>query len=126
MLLLLCGVLQIMLLNGSHDRETGMSGAHEGPMKASDMVQAVTDALNRRRARQGQPIKHLPAAYVTTLIVPNGGEIEVDTEALGLLGVHHVVEVESHKDKDGRCLYDAEALVLALGTVLYERGVLTC
>lgn len=33
--------LQILLLNGSHDRETACCGAHDGPMTAADIVQAV-------------------------------------------------------------------------------------
>lgn len=41
--------LQLLLLNGSHDRETACCGSHSGPMRASDVVQAITDALNRRR-----------------------------------------------------------------------------
>jgi hypothetical protein len=42
---------QVLLLNGSHDRETSTSGFHSGAMRASDVVTAVTDALNRRRSR---------------------------------------------------------------------------
>jgi 2-phospho-L-lactate transferase/gluconeogenesis factor (CofD/UPF0052 family) len=34
-------VPKILLLNGSHDRETASSGAHDGPMTAADIVQAV-------------------------------------------------------------------------------------
>lgn len=30
------------MLNGSHDRETSCCGAHDGPMTAADMVQAVS------------------------------------------------------------------------------------
>jgi hypothetical protein len=37
----LCLAFQVVLLNGSHDRETSCSGAHDGPMTAADMVQAV-------------------------------------------------------------------------------------
>jgi hypothetical protein len=49
--------LQLLLLNGSHDRETASCGAHEGPMRASDVLTAVTDALNRRRNRRGAPLR---------------------------------------------------------------------
>lgn len=34
-------VPKVMMLNGSHDRETACCGAHDGPMTAADMVQAV-------------------------------------------------------------------------------------
>jgi len=43
--------LQVLLLNGSHDRETSTCGSHCDAMRASDVVMAVTDALNRRRSR---------------------------------------------------------------------------
>ena len=33
---------QILCLNGSHDRETASSGVRDGPMTASDIVQAVS------------------------------------------------------------------------------------
>ncbi len=38
----------------------------------------VADALNRRRNIQGSRLNHPPSAYVTGLLVPQGGEIEVD------------------------------------------------
>jgi hypothetical protein len=114
-------------------------------MRASDVVQAITDALNRRRSRapflQGQamlsqptsrsaaaatrgPLRNPPSAYVTTLLVPRGGEIEVDHTALELLGVSHVVEVGSVVDTDGRVGFDAEELVLAIGQLLVGTGLL--
>jgi 2-phospho-L-lactate transferase CofD len=42
------GVPKLLLLNGSHDRETLVCGAHAGPMSASDIVLAV-------RAADGAP-----------------------------------------------------------------------
>lgn len=45
-------LVQVLLLNGSHDRETSTCGCHTGAMRASDVVTGVTDALNRRRSRQ--------------------------------------------------------------------------
>jgi hypothetical protein len=132
---------QVLLLNGSHDRETSCCGSHGGSMRASDVVQAITDALNRRRSRapslQGQtlaqpssrtpargPLRNPPSAYVTTLLVPRGGEIEVDQTALELLGVSHVVEVASVVDADGRVGFDSEELVLAIGQLLVGTGLL--
>lgn len=116
--------LQVLLLNGSHDRETACCGNHSGPMKASDVVQAITDALNRRRSRQGTPLRNAPSAYVTCLLVPKGGAIEIDLSALQLLGVCDVVEVGSVVDSDGRVLFDSEELVLAIGQLLVGQGLL--
>jgi hypothetical protein len=115
-----------MLLNGTHDRETSSAGAHDGRMRASDVVSAVTDALNRRRARRGQPLRNPASAYVNVLMVPKGSAVEVDRDALELLGVREVVEVQSAVDAEGRCIYDSEALVLAIGQLLVDRGVLAC
>lgn len=117
---------QVLLLNGSHDRETATCGGHGGPMRASDVVAAVTDALNRRRSRQGQPLRHPPAAYVSAILVPAGGQVEIDTDALALLGVPCVVEVPSVTDAEGRALFDADELVLAIGQLLHTQGLLPC
>eukprot|EP00879_Flechtneria_rotunda_P022704 GHRR01023978.1.p1 GENE.GHRR01023978.1~~GHRR01023978.1.p1 ORF type:complete len:373 (+),score=108.01 GHRR01023978.1:159-1277(+) len=117
---------KLLLLNGSHDRETATCGCHDGPMHASDVVQAITDALNRRNCRQGTSLKHPPSAYVTTLVVPYDGAIEVDEAALELLGVSQVVEVASVADADGRVLFDAEELVQTIGHALYGTGLLPC
>ncbi|GBF93761.1 hypothetical protein Rsub_06093 [Raphidocelis subcapitata] len=118
--------LKIMLLNGSHDRETSSTGAHDGRMRASDVVAAVADALNRRRGRRGQPLRNSPGAYVSVVVVPRGSSVEVDGDALELMGVREVVEVDSATDAEGRCVYDPDALVLAIGKLLFERGVLAC
>ncbi|KAJ9523872.1 hypothetical protein QJQ45_020058 [Haematococcus lacustris] len=109
---------KIMLLNGSHDRETSSSGAHEGPMTAADMVQAISDALNRRRNRQGQRLRHPPSSYVTALLVPKDGSITVDHQALKLLGIKHILEVESVPDAEGSMLFEPAALVTSISRVL--------
>lgn len=83
-------VPKVMLLNGSHDRETASSGAHDGPMTAADMVQAVCDALNRRRARHSSRLRHPVSAYVTTLVVARGSPIEVNLQQLQWMGVRQV------------------------------------
>jgi hypothetical protein len=117
---------QVLLLNGSHDRETSSTGAHGGRMRASDVVAAVADALNRRRGRRGQPLRNPPGAYVNVALVPRGASVEVDRDALELMGVREVVEVDATTDADGRCVYDPDALVLAVGQLLFDRGVLAC
>jgi hypothetical protein len=117
---------QVLLLNGSHDRGTATCGSHPDAMRASDVVMAITDALNRRRSRQGLPLKHAPSAYITSLLVPAGGPIDIDHAALELLGITQVVEVPSLPDGGSGRLFDAEELVLAIGQLLVAQGLLPC
>lgn len=61
-------------------------------MKASDMVVAICDALNRKHAPSFQggsvePLENPPGAYVTALIAPQGGEVELDRHQLANLGI---------------------------------------
>lgn len=39
-------------------------------MAASDIVQALTDALNRRHAKRVGQLHNPPSAYVTAVLVP--------------------------------------------------------
>jgi hypothetical protein len=96
-------------------------------MNASDMVVAVVDALNRRRSRQGPRLMHSVSTYINLLVVPAGGAIIVDQEALTYLGLPPscVVEVASEVDKGGRVVFKGEELVRAIGNVLFARGLLT-
>lgn len=55
------------------------------------------------------------------MIVPRGGSIEVDHVALELLGVQHVAEVGSVRDGEGRVLFDADELVLAIGQMIHAQ-----
>lgn len=64
------------------------------------------------------PLKHPPSAFITTLVTPKGGAIEIDRGALEVLGVTRVVEVAATVDVDGKVLYDPEELVLAIGQLL--------
>ncbi|GIL81337.1 hypothetical protein Vretimale_1109 [Volvox reticuliferus] len=112
-------VPKVMMLNGSHDRETACCGAHDGPMTAADMVQAVCDALNRRRTRRpGGRLRHPPGAFITGLLVPRGGAIRVDPAALSLLGVRHILEVDSYMDDQGRTNFEPGALVTRVDEIL--------
>lgn len=63
-------------------------------------------------------MKHPPAAYITTILTPKGGAIEIDREVLQLLGVHQVIEVPSTTDAEGRTVYDPDELVLAVGQLI--------
>lgn len=87
-------------------------------MTAADIVQAISDALNRRRNRLGSRLVHPPSSYVTTVLVPEGGDVLVDRQALQLLGVQHIIEVPSVRDTHGRgVLYDTEKLVDAIASM---------
>eukprot|EP00892_Ulva_mutabilis_P009367 jgi/Ulvmu1/6802/UM031_0003.1 len=103
---------KVLLLNGCHDRETSRCLRHDGPMDAVDYVLAITSALNREGGR-GTVLHHPPAAYVDTLLVPEGCTVRVDDAALGALGVSAVERVQSHKDSSGCSLFDRERLIAA-------------
>ncbi|KAI8821117.1 uncharacterized protein EV422DRAFT_496084 [Fimicolochytrium jonesii] len=111
--------VKLLLLNGSHDRET------EG-YTALDFVYAITDALNYScmveqkrgtahrpslpdidgnsslpftRDRDGKPVDsgrtylgspHPPAAYITHLLYPEDGEVRIDVERVEALGIRCV------------------------------------
>jgi 2-phospho-L-lactate transferase/gluconeogenesis factor (CofD/UPF0052 family) len=93
---------KVLILNGVMDREMSASLSHPGQMKASDVVLSITDALNRRGAssKVGE-LRHLPSRYVTEILVPRGGPIEIDVEVLAELGIKRVVEVDSEPADTG-------------------------
>ncbi|KAK9908076.1 hypothetical protein WJX75_002470 [Coccomyxa subellipsoidea] len=111
-------VPKIFLLNGSHDRETSASSSRGGPMSAADSVSAVCDALNRRYTKAGEPLDLPPSAFITALLVPAGGAIDLDRSALEAIGIRQVVEVQSMRDVNGNCLFEPVALVHAIGEVV--------
>lgn len=112
---------KLLILNGGLDRESSSCQAHPGPMAASDVVIAIVDALNRRGAssRAGVQLDKDPSEYVTAVIVPRGGQLEVDEAVLKEMGldVIPVASVES-TDGDGDVLYDPDALVQAIADVV--------
>ena len=80
-------VPKVVILNGSHDRETSACIAQQGPMGAADVVNALQDSLNRRYTDSELS---LPAdAYVTAMLVPAEGEVHVDKQRLRSLGVRY-------------------------------------
>jgi len=101
---------KVLIMNGTHDREThGMS--------AADFVRAVTDALNRYSCSHTDKIlRHAPSEYVTHIVVPEGCEIPVDREALASIGVVKIVEVSSMQEDD-RLVYEPAALVDAIKAI---------
>ncbi|KAK9826457.1 hypothetical protein WJX81_000313 [Elliptochloris bilobata] len=111
-------VPKLLLLNGSHDRETSACAARAGPMRAADVVTAVVDALNRRHGKRGAPLGHPPAAYVTAVLAPAGGALAADAAALAALGIQRLEEVESVQDSSGRCLFEPVALVAAIARIV--------
>lgn len=110
---------KILILNGGTDRETSSCQAHEGPMAASDVVLAITDALNRRgaSAKCGR-LGNEASQYVDAVIVPRNGSIVVDESALIELGVTTLVQVAAVETADGSALYDPDALVDAIANIV--------
>ncbi|CAN6444276.1 unnamed protein product [Victoria cruziana] len=105
--------LKVLMLNGSHDRETA-------GLSASGFVAAITDALNRTH---GDPLKHLnnlPDAYVNALLVPKDGQVTVDIDCLATQGIFHVVAVDSvFDDKVGR-IFDPASLIQVLSDLIHD------
>lgn len=112
-------VPKILLLNGSHDRETSACLRHPGPMTATDFVRAVSSALNREGGRGSQLLNHA-SAYVNIVMVPEGSGIAVDEDELAALGVEKVKYVQSHRNEKGRHLFDADKLLAELHTLFFE------
>ena len=106
---------------GRDETEGTEGGAATRCMSASEMVLALCDALNRRQTARGLgPLQNPPSTYVSALIVPRQGSIEVDRDELARLGVLQVHVVDSVQDDHGRCVYDPDSLVAGIATVLRE------
>ncbi len=78
---------KILLLNGSHDRETSMSMDHGDLMTARDIVKAVTSALNRDFGRLSLQLHNSTSTYITAVFTPKAGAIEIDQSELAALGI---------------------------------------
>ncbi|KAG1367679.1 putative gluconeogenesis factor [Cocos nucifera] len=102
---------KVLLLNGSHDRETtGLS--------ASGFVSAITDALNQTYGDPGRSLKKLPSDYINSLLVPRDGQVTVDVHHLADQGIFHVVTVDSvHVPKVGT-IFDPKCLIKALADLI--------
>ncbi|XP_060974768.1 uncharacterized protein YNL011C isoform X3 [Cannabis sativa] len=101
---------KVLLLNGTHDRET--SG-----FSASCFVTAITDALNRTHGDRQHCIKNLPGQYINTLLVPKDGEIPVNAQTLAAQGIFDVIYVNSVRDPKVGVLFDPKSLIEALAEV---------
>lgn len=102
---------KVLLLNGSHDRET--SG-----FSASSFVTAITDALNRTYGNSNNSLENLPSQYINTLFVPKDGAIPVDIEDLATQGISNVVVVDSIHDPKVGVVYDPKSLIQALANLM--------
>ncbi|KAL6768387.1 hypothetical protein ACKKBF_B38970 [Auxenochlorella protothecoides x Auxenochlorella symbiontica] len=110
---------KILMLNGAVDRETGQCLRRPGAMAASDVLLALTDALNRRGGRRDPGLDHPPSAYCTAVLAPRGGGVEVDADALAALGVRVVRSVSAEWSAEaGAAHYDPDALVAAVRDLL--------
>eukprot|EP00850_Spirogloea_muscicola_P020439 SM000216S06565 [mRNA] locus=s216:105068:108972:+ [translate_table: standard] len=106
-----CSRLQILFLNGSHDRETA-------GMTASDFVAAISEELNRRYGEDTERYRHPPSAFVNVLVAPKGGDVPVDIPKLEDMRVTRVVLVKSTTDEKGNAYYNAKALIEALELII--------
>ncbi|XP_058100744.1 uncharacterized protein YNL011C isoform X2 [Magnolia sinica] len=103
---------KVLLLNGSHDRETtGLS--------ASGFVTAITNALNRTYGDPHNCLKNLPRAYVNALLVPRDAQISVDVQCLAAQGIFHITVDCLHDPKVG-VIFDPKALIQALADFISE------
>lgn len=99
---------KILILNGTHDRETA-------GMSASDFVCAICDALNRKHCDDPcLTLNHPPSLYISVMLVPAGGEIPVDLGNLAGMGIKYVVTVEAIHEESLGVLYEPKALIAAL------------
>ncbi|XP_019440203.1 PREDICTED: uncharacterized protein YNL011C-like [Lupinus angustifolius] len=103
--------LKVLMLNGTHDRETN-------GFLASSFVTAITDALNRT---YGDPSNHLnnpPSQYINTLLVPRNSAIPVDVDCLAAQGIFDVIVVDSLCDSKVGIIYDPKSLIRALADLI--------
>ncbi|KAL3820317.1 hypothetical protein ACJIZ3_006222 [Penstemon smallii] len=102
---------KVLLLNGTHDRES--SG-----FTASHFVTAISDALNRTYGNPQNCLKNTPSQYINTVFAPKGGQIPVDIDCLAAQGIIHVVTVDSVHDSEGGIFFEPKSLIQSLGNML--------
>uniref|UniRef100_A0A0D9V2W0 Gluconeogenesis factor n=1 Tax=Leersia perrieri TaxID=77586 RepID=A0A0D9V2W0_9ORYZ len=105
---------KVLLLNGSHDRET--TG-----LPASGFVTAITDSLNRTYGDPHKSLKNHPKDYVNALLVPKGGQIPLDVKNLASQGIFRVVTVDSINDAKTGIIFDPQSLIQALTSLISDR-----
>ncbi|XP_057797599.1 uncharacterized protein YNL011C [Salvia miltiorrhiza] len=102
---------KVLLLNGTHDRET--SG-----FTASCFVTAIADALNRTHGDPHNSLTGPPNQYINTIFVPKDGQIPINTDKLAAQGISRVVTVESVHDAAAGIIYDPTSLIQSMSNLL--------
>ncbi|KAG0465573.1 hypothetical protein HPP92_019737, partial [Vanilla planifolia] len=106
---------KVLLLNGSHDRETtGLS--------ASGFVSAITDALNRTYGDPQKSLQNFSSDYINALLVPKDGKVSVDVDALVSQGIVHVATVESIDYPNVGIIFEPRSLIEALMSLICNFG----
>ncbi|CAN1283732.1 Uncharacterized protein YNL011C [Linum perenne] len=103
--------LQVLLLNGTHDRETA-------GFSCSCFVTAVTDALNRRYGDPHNCLENPASQYVNTILVPSGAAIPIDIQALNSQGIFNVIFVDSIHDPKVGIIFDPASLINTLADLI--------
>ncbi|XP_051133872.1 uncharacterized protein YNL011C isoform X2 [Andrographis paniculata] len=103
---------KILLLNGTHDRET--SG-----FTASCFVTAITDALNRTYGDPHNCLQNHPSQYINTIFAPKDGQIPINYDRLNAQGIVNVT-VDSVHDPTAGVLFDPTSLIQSLSNLLTE------
>ncbi len=73
-----------------------------------------------RFSSRGVKLDNPAAVYITAMLVPAGGEFEVNRSALAQLGVHTVLDVASRRDAQGCTIFDTPSLVKRLSELLLQ------
>ncbi|KGN65646.1 uncharacterized protein LOC101203756 isoform X1 [Cucumis sativus] len=102
---------KVLLLNGTHDRET--SG-----FTASCFTTAISDALNRTYGDTHNCLNNTPDQYINTILVPKDGEIPVDFQALAAQGIFDVIVVDSVRDSKVGVVFDPKSLIGTLAKLI--------
>lgn len=108
---------KVIMLNGSLDRETGR-------MKASEIVQALVDAVNMRYT--AHETSYAVRDIVTDVMYPQNGGIVVDVDVLASMGVqaHECESVPAPSSAASPAAhYDSVAFVTRLARFLRREGV---
>eukprot|EP00793_Prasinoderma_coloniale_P001196 PRCOL_00006187-RA len=106
---------KVLMLNGYPDRETAT-------MTASQFVQAVTDTLNREGTEDA--LSHPPTAYVSAVIAPAEGLVELDEDAIAEQGISIIKlssTVKEGEEGDIR-LFEPPALIESLAEIVGEHA----
>ncbi|XP_058763957.1 uncharacterized protein YNL011C-like [Vicia villosa] len=113
--------LKVLMLNGTHDRETN-------GFSASCFITAITDALNRTYGESCNRLQNIPSQYINTLLVPRNSTVSVDVECLATQGIFDVIVVDSILDPKVGIIYDPKSLIRALADLIerYMKSQVNC